>query len=368
MPTPKTLPKSKTPASRTPPFDLACSNAFAAPQAADSGDLPGALTIPYGQWPHGPRGPREYDVLGKRMLLAVDQVFDHAGALAMANALAEARGKGHPGIPVYAGHPDAPEFAALHPDKAAIGWITAALANAGGLDLTIDWLKNPGRGFAFFSPYWQGPTTISAMPSGSRPGKAVTRVNRFRSLGLLNVPNIEDFRLPNAAADEPQPPTDEDTMPKSLLMLLGLPETATEEEAAAAIEKLQADLKDATDRLASTEPALANARKDRNDTLISAALANGQISGAEKGTWELRLANAFDAESKVLAALPRKAVKTAPVTGGGPADPAAANNREVILQLVNAAQKESPGLDFNAAWRKVSKARPELFKTPAPAK
>jgi len=346
------------------PLVLACGNAFAAPQAGGDGLLPNSWTIPYGQWPHG---PHVHNVGGRKMSLVIRQTFDRSGAVAIANALAAKRAKNHPGIPVYQGHPDAPEFAASHPDKAAIGWITDAVANADGLALTIDWLKNPGRGFAFYSPYWQGPSKVDAPPGGDTPGRATMRVEDMRSLALVNEANIPDFRLPNAA-DETTTNQEEDTMSKLLLDALGLAEGATEEAVVAAINQLKADL--ATAQSAATaanakceenKTALANAQKSRNDTLISVALANGQITGADKPTWEARLANAFDTEAPALAALPKLHIKTVAATGGR--TPQAATGDDVDLgALANAKMKENPGMDFDGAWKALKKERPELFK------
>ena len=351
MPTPKK--QSQKPATLT----LACCNAFATPQPGEDGALPNTLSIPYGQWPHG---EREHVVGGRKMRLNVLQIFNHESGLAIANGLAALRAKNHPGIPVYSGHPDAPEFAAQHPDKAAIGWITGAVANAGGLDLTIDWLRNPGRGFAFFSPYWNGVSELGAPIANGKAVNATMKINSLLSLGLLNTPNIQDFRLPNSAATDETTTPQEDIMSKLLLEKLGLLETATEEEAVAAIDKLNADLKAATDQLANAQPALANALKARNDLLIETALANGQISGAEKEAWTLRLANAFDPESKNLAALPKKSIKTTAATRGRA--PTSATGEAVDLAaLANAKMAENPGMDFDGAWRALKKEHPEYF-------
>ena len=353
------------------PFALACANAFAAPQAGEDGLLPGAMTIPYGAWPHG---AREHNVNGRKLVLDINQVFNKDGAVAIANTLAEMRANNIPGIPVYQGHPDAPEFASQHPDKAAIGWITAALANEDGMGISIDWLRNPGRGFAFYSPYFVGNPKINVPPSNGKAGKASMEVSGMISLGLVNKPNIKDFRLPNAA-DETTTNQEEDAMSKLLLAALGLAEDATEEAAVAAIDKLKADLAAAKTAItaANTEKeelktSCANAQKSRNDTLISVALANGQITGADKPTWEARLANAFDTEAAALAALPKLGIKTAPATGGR--KPEAATDgagRDQLLALANAKRAEHPGLDNVRIWSMLEKEHPHLFAKPAKA-
>ena len=352
----------KTPPSKNAvkaPIILACGNAFAAPQAGDDGLLPATLTIPYGQWPHG---PREHNVNGRKMRLVIAQTFDQEGAVAIANALATKRAKSQPGIPVYQGHPDAPEFAADHPDKSAIGWITGAVANAAGMEITVDWVKNPGRGFAFFSPYWHGPSAVEALPSGDAPGRATMRVASMRSLGLVNEPNIEDFRLPNAAADEPTTTPKKETIMEQVLQELGLANSATEGEAVAKVKALKADLAAANGKATTAETALSAANKRHNDHLIADALANGQINGAEKPQWEARLANAFDTEAPLLAALPKKDIKTAPVTTGDKRVDVS-GTMEQIIALCNAKQKEL-GCDHATAWSMAMKEKPELFAPP----
>ena len=134
------------------------------------------IFIPFGEW--------EYDATRRQRL-------DRAHGERIANELNEKVARGEPGIPVYQGHPDVPELAAKYPDKGALGWVTKIeLANEGGKDglaLTVEWDRDPGKGFKWFSPYW-----FANESEGN-----VHIVGSIASIGLVNNPNISEFRLAN---------------------------------------------------------------------------------------------------------------------------------------------------------------------------
>ena len=138
------------------------------------------IFIPFGEW--------NYDGKSRQRL-------DRAHGEAIANELNARVAKGEPGIPVYQGHPDVPELAAKYPDKGALGWVThIELVNESpdgravpGLALTVEWDRDPGKGFKWFSPYWM---------ANSREG-ATHIVSHISSIGLVNNPNISEFRLAN---------------------------------------------------------------------------------------------------------------------------------------------------------------------------
>ena len=134
------------------------------------------IFIPFGEW--------KYDG-------TTSQRLDRAHGEKIANELNARVAKGDPGIPVYQGHPDVPALAAKYPDKGALGWVVRAeLANEGGKDglaLTVEWDRDPGRGFRWFSPYWL---------ANSREGGTYI-VDEIASIGLVNNPNIPEFRLAN---------------------------------------------------------------------------------------------------------------------------------------------------------------------------
>ena len=134
------------------------------------------IFIPFGEW--------KYDGTSRQRL-------DRAHGEKIANELNARVAKGDPGIPVYQGHPDVPALAAKYPDKGALGWVTKIeLVNEGGregLALTVEWDRDPGRGFRWFSPYW--------MPNSREGGTYI--VDKIASIGLVNNPNIPEFRLAN---------------------------------------------------------------------------------------------------------------------------------------------------------------------------
>jgi hypothetical protein len=138
------------------------------------------IFIPFGEW--------NYDGQHRQRL-------DRAHGEKIANELNARVAKGEPGIPVYQGHPDVPALAAKYPDKGALGWITKIeLVNESpdgravpGLALTVEWDRDPGRGFRWFSPYWL---------ANSREGDTYI-VDEIASIGLVNNPNIPEFRLAN---------------------------------------------------------------------------------------------------------------------------------------------------------------------------
>ena len=161
------------------------------------------IFLPLGEW--------DYD--GR-----VRQRLDRVHAEAIANELNGRIARGEPGIPVYQGHPDVPELAAHYPDKGALGWVThidlvneccqcgnvaksnsqLGTGNTGnigntkpGLALAVEWDRDPGRGFRWFSPYWV---------ANERAGDTWI-VSAIASVGLVNNPNIPEFRLANEAKE-----------------------------------------------------------------------------------------------------------------------------------------------------------------------
>ena len=59
-----------------------------------------------------------------------------------------------------------------------------------GLALTVEWDRDPGKGFKWFSPYWFANEC-------DRDGVTYI-VSEISSIGLVNNPNIPEFRLANS--------------------------------------------------------------------------------------------------------------------------------------------------------------------------
>lgn len=148
---------------------------------SNEGEARKPIHIPFGTWPYDDR---------------VSQTLDREHAEKIANELAASVAKGEPGIPVYQGHPDVPEYAGKYPDKGALGWVKRILVNEDGMDLEVEWDRDPGKGFGWFSPYWTGDDPV---PDAS--GRRNVIVDGLTSVGLVNNPNIREFRLANEAGE-----------------------------------------------------------------------------------------------------------------------------------------------------------------------
>lgn len=149
---------------------------------ANEGEGRKPIHIPFGTW--------AYDD-------TIDQTLDRFHAEKIASDLAGKVAAGEPGIPVYQGHPDVPEYASKYPDKGALGWVKRILVNEDGMDLEVEWDRDPGKGFGWFSPFWTGDD-----PGPGATGKRNVIVDGLTSVGLVNNPNIREFRLANEAQPE----------------------------------------------------------------------------------------------------------------------------------------------------------------------
>lgn len=317
------------------------------------------IFIPFGEW--------DYDGTCRQRL-------DRAHGEAIANELNARVAAGDPGIPVYQGHPDVPELAAKYPDKGALGWVTRIeLANEGGRDglaLTVEWDRDPGRGFRWFSPYWI---------ANGRDGMSKTLVvGEIASIGLVNNPNIPDFRLANERdlnqTPAEQAPTKEHTMDiEAIKKALGLPPEATEEQVMAAIEagakaveelateRTKAEAAEAEKGQAENErdeakAELANERAAHRALLLDQAIAEGRISVAGRAAWERRLTDDFAAGRAALAN--EKPLKTESAAGG--LSPAGRAGAVDLVALANERMARRPGMTYAAAFAEVMREHPEV--------
>ena len=330
------------------------------------------IFIPFGEW--------NYDGQSRQRL-------DRAHGEKIANELNARVAKGEPGIPVYQGHPDVPALASKYPDKGALGWVVRAeLVNEGGKDglaLTVEWDRDPGRGFRWFSPYWL---------ANSRDGGTYI-VDEIASIGLVNNPNIPEFRLANEA---------EDTTPKGetmeldieeLLKLFGLPPEAEAKDlmdairAAAAAkqerdiaiekehqaeaardlekadkEKLEVELENEKKAHKATADALANEKAVRADAAIDVAVRERRIGESARETWKTRLVNegkpAYDALANEKPLPTRDASKGLANECGS--DDEASKSKQRTAMVNEIMTKEN--IPYFKAWTAAKERNPELFK------
>jgi len=138
--------------------------------------------VEYGEFPH-PKGLQRVNYPVAKHL--VDEFHSLRGRLA----------RKFGGVPVYAGHPDDPEFAGApgHTDARAHGWIVELFAREDGLYGSIRWGKT-GRelienaSYKFLSPRW-----------AMREAGGVFEPARLLSVGLTNTPNIPGDAIANSA-------------------------------------------------------------------------------------------------------------------------------------------------------------------------
>lgn len=234
-------------------------------------------------------------------------MIDRRSAVGFANGIAAAKANGAPGLPIYVGHPDVPELAAQYPDKGAKGWLTECQIEGTCCRLATAWNDPPKPGaFIYFSPYF----------FADDPGKGKDAlIDELRSIGLTNRPNSTRFRLPNEEAEDDTKPQPEDRPMEKLLTILGLANTATEDEAAAKLttliedntalrrtgEETAAQLKLANEAADTARKDFANERDAHIALRLDCALADGRITAATRPVWDARLRKDFANESATLA-------------------------------------------------------------------
>lgn len=329
------------------------------------------IRIPFGRWPYGMKRIKTPD--GTEKQIYITQELTQAGAERIASDLAAAVAAGSPGMPVYEGHPDVPELAHKYPNKAAIGWVKEIATDAAAALLSVEWIKFPGKGFGWFSPYWFGAPDIQGE-------SALMPIDSIQSIGLTNDPNILEFRLANEAGEAEDDDNnggsaatkkDTKTMDKAKLCeLLGIDANSTEEQIAAEITKnkaaaanattkidaANAEAVDAKKKMDAEKTACANERKARIALLLDNAVAGGHITPAMKPAWQKKLE--ADLDGGALALANERAMKTKAETDG--IDPARrADPTPSALALAN--EKVARGMSFDEAWATLKRERPELF-------
>ena len=303
-----------------------------------SKDFGEPLKLEYGLWAWGK---------------CVMQRFGKDGAEKIKKSLDAAISRAELGIPVYQGHPDVPDLASRYPDKGAIGWITKMEVKADHVLLWVEWDRFPGKGFGWMSPYWGGSKTVK------EGGVVEVEIDEIYSVGLVNNPNIRNFRLPNEEIDFDKQKGETMTL-EELLKLLGFEEGATSDEIRSKAAELVSALESVKTAEAKAQNECAEAKKKADEAVeelenckkeLESAKAELANSKAEIETARTELANSKEELEKL------KSLKTVSVTMKLENQKKATDDR---LQLVNEIM-ESRKTDFDNAWAEAKARKPELF-------
>lgn len=352
----------------------------------------GTMFVPYGDFQH-PEGLQRFDREGAQRI-----ADDLRGIFSQIRRVIQSRVPRR--APIYIGHPDVPGRGPEFPDKRAYGWITSATAENDGMRVSVKWtragdeLVREGH-FRFYSPYWE--------LEERRDGRSrVLHPVMLISMGLTNNPRIPVPALANddsAAAGDDQGEEDstngsetdpDDTMKKELAALLGKDETTADEDLLAMVKTLMENQKPAEGAASEEEPAktdeaeedpemkaaendaLVQVRRERVGAAVDALCLAGRVTVADRATVTDRLLACANDDAAYGAELERlrtgaPVLKTAGVTddlaeSGGAVR--AENDKAAIKQrrqeLMDAEMRANGG-NFNAAWTKLSRAKPELF-------
>lgn len=327
-----------------------------------------AMLIPYGDHPHKNGVQRFTRAQADIMVSNFNSILGKLGRL-------------FGGLPVYIGHPDDPAFSNQHTDAKSYAWIMGMEARDDGLALIPKWSK-PGEDiisnahYKWFSPRW------ACKEIARENGKAVLSPVRLISVGLTNMPQIAGIPpLANEetpAVTEPEEKTQEEPMPllKRLLAVLGVPETATEDDLCAKVTEINSSLKDATAAaetanttanevraaLETAQGALLSERAAHRELVVSNAIAAGVITPADKDKWLADLSANFEGKSVELSNM-KPILHVAPITQHlGSRKPELATTRDKVLTLVNTRMSEK-GEDYETAFASVRKEHAALFDT-----
>lgn len=168
----------------------------------------------------------------------------------------------------------------------AAGWIQALeLRGANALWGRVAWTPKGKEAVANREYRYVSPVFLYAKDS--------RRILKITSVGLTNQPNL---RLP--ALNHQQPNEKESAMWKQLLALLGLAETATEEQAMNAVKKLQVDLQTALNRAETPSLDKFVPRADYDAALSRATNAEQKIQAQQKAALETEINAEVDAALK----------------------------------------------------------------------
>ncbi len=309
-------------------------------EIADEKDFGEPLRLEYGSWPWGQM---------------TEQRFTKESAEKIARDLASMIESGEPGIPVYQGHPDVPELASRYPDKGALGWIKRIDVEDDGCWLQVEWDRFPGKGFGWMSPYWGGEQTMK------KEGGLLVEISELYSLGLVNNPNIRDFRLPNEEAEQTRNNKGVKMTLEELLKLLGFAEGATPEEIKSKCEELMNALEARKADEAKTKAACEEAAKAANEAKAELEQARKELDEtkselanckAEAEKSKAELANSKAEVEKLMS------LKSVSVTMKLQNEAKATEDRMALVNEIMAKKQ----MNFDSAWAEAKATKPDLFK------
>lgn len=362
-------------------------------------DEQGWAEIPYGEWPHSGADGRTAANRGDQPRRVI-QRFTREDAVTLVNDFRSTWSRikrAFIGLNLYKGHPDAPRYAKLFPDKEPRGVVADMEAGERGLRirpvLTPQGAADVQAGHKYLSPYW-GLANVGQRDDGT----PILAPVELRSIGLVTRGNIPGLSLTNAAeisAASSATHQETTTMPQWLIDLLiganllkaGQSDEGTIRTALANFfqshDAIVIELKDGKARLVTLEAektALANAaealktekaaletranaaessvtelRKQFSTALVNAAIADGRVPAAEKDAKITALCNAadFGAEQTALAAL-RPTLRTQSRVGGLAQANATTRDRSAqVTALVNAYIEEH-SCSYDEAFAAVS--------------
>jgi len=241
------------------------------------------------------------------------------------------------GLPIFIGHPDAPEFQGKpgHLDTKSYGWIAHLAARDDGLYMQAHWseageaLLRNGH-YKYLSPRWLVEEGVDGY----------FYPLRLLSVGLTNFPVIAG----EAISNELQQTRHERA---EIIDILNLPASATTEDVLAELERLQAGEAHDTNPPQAWAHELAEAQADRVDTAMTAAQLGGWIRPGEEETTRQALAHGFAATWQQLkqSTSSLKTCVTATAIGQ--------RERHPLQRWIEPVQDRmhATGEDFDTAWR-----------------
>jgi phage I-like protein len=243
----------------------------------------------------------------------------------------------------------------------AAGWITDMALRDDGLYAAVRWSASgrsavEGGDYRYLSPVfpWADREDLGAGPDGA----ARCRLTRIERAGLTNDPGLRGIRAvcrrdstAGAASAEPAKQQEHAKM-KKVLTALGLPDTATEDEAAAA---LQAKL----DRLAELEAKAADAQADEDMKPYEGQIANrGEVKAALVANRATGLKILAAIKPAGQAAVPNRATAADPAKAA-PDGKAKGEARAASIRRRAAEIQKAEKVSYQAAWKRAEKEFPE---------